>query len=468
MVAELKRKYIGSRSFYRGALAVALPIMIQNGITNFVSLLDNIMIGQVGTEAMTGVAIVNQLIFVFNLAIFGAVSGAGIFGAQFFGNGDAKGMRATLRYKLMISAIIISLGTVVFLVFGDTLISLYLSGEGSVAEIAASMKYARQYLMIMLVGFIPFAFSQCYSGTLRETGETILPMKSGVTSVLVNLVLNAVLIYGLLGFPAMGVVGAAIATVIARFTEAGIVIFWTHSHREKNKFIKGLYKSFRVPGKLALDITMKGLPLLLNETFWALGIAVLAQSYSTRGYDVVSAVNITSTITNVFGVSFMAMGLSIGIIIGQLLGAGKFEEAAEADTKLITFSVLVCIGAAFIMVLVAPFFPHIYKTSDSIRELASQLILIAAVLMPINALANACYFTLRSGGKVWITVLFDSVYVWLVPVPVAFLLSRYTVVPVVALYFICLFLEIGKCFIGITAIKKGIWINNVVNNQKTE
>jgi putative MATE family efflux protein len=468
MVAELKRKYIGSRSFYRSALVVAMPIMIQTGITNFVSLLDNIMVGRIGTEAMTGVAIVNQLIFVLNLAIFGAVSGAGIFGAQFYGSGDHRGVRATLRYKLIISALIIALGTAVLLIFGDRLISLYLSGEGSEAEIAASKAYAKQYLMIMLFGLAPFAAAQCYSGTLRETGETMLPMKSGVASVMVNLVFNTILIYGLFGMPALGASGAAAATVISRFVEAFIVISWTHRHIEKNRFAEGLWKSMSIPRRLALDITWKGLPLLFNETFWAAGMAVLAQCYSTRGYDVVSAVNITSTITNVFGVSFMAMGMSIGIIIGQMLGAGKYDEAVAADRKLITFSVAVCIVAAVLMAAAAPFFPQIYNTSDSIRNLAVRMILAAAVCMPVNALANACYFTLRSGGKVWITVLFDSVYVWVFSVPVAFILSRFTSIPVVPLYFTCLSLEIGKCIIGVTMIRKGIWINNIVENQRTE
>ncbi len=468
MITELKHKYIGSRSFYRQALVVALPIMIQNGISNFVSLLDNIMVGRVGTEAMTGVAIVNQLIFVFNLAIFGAVSGAGIFGAQFFGSGDHKGLRATLRYKLIISALIVALGIAVFLLFGEKLISLYLSGEGTPAEIAQSMVYAKQYLLIMLFGLVPFSVTQCYSGTLRETGETMLPMKAGVAAVLVNLVFNAILIYGLFGVPALGAAGAAIATVISRFVEAGIVMGWTHKHRERNKFAQGLYESFSVPKKLVHDITKKGLPLLFNETFWGAGMATLAQCYSTRGYDVVSAVNINSTITNLFSVTVMAMGMSIGIIAGQLLGAGKYDEAVEADRKLIVFSVGVCSVTAVLMAVVAPFFPQIYNTSDNIRDLASKLIFIAAFSMPINALANACYFTLRSGGKVWVTVLFDSVYTWLVQVAAVFIFSRFTQVPMTGLYFICMMLEIGKCVVGIIMIKKRVWINNLVMDQKAE
>ena len=199
MHSSLRKKYIGNAAFYKMALAVAIPIMIQNGITNFVSLLDNIMVGRVGTEQMTGVAIVNQLIFVFNLAIFGAVSGAGIFGAQYYGKGDWDGVRQTFRFKLLVCTALTVLGACIFLLFGEDLILLYLKGDGSPEQIAASLGYAKEYLLIMLVGFIPFTLSQCYSGTLRETGQTVVPMVSGVVSVVVNLCFNTLLIFGYLG-----------------------------------------------------------------------------------------------------------------------------------------------------------------------------------------------------------------------------------------------------------------------------
>lgn len=463
MLQRWKNRYIGDKAFYRMTLAIAVPIMIQNGISNFVSMLDNIMVGRVGTEQMTGVAIVNQLIFVFNLMIFGAVSGAGIFGAQFYGNDDHKGVRDTFRFKLISCALLTVLGAVVFLFFGDELIRLYLQGEGTPEQIEASFGYAKQYLYIMLVGLVPFFVSQCYASTLRETGETVLPMVSGIVAVLVNLCFNFVLIFGFFGFPALGAAGAAIATVISRFVEATIVIIFTHRNKAKYRFIEGAYKSFRVPGTLVAGILQKGIPLLLNETLWAGGMAVLNQCYSVRGYDVVSAVNISSTITNVFNVSFIAMGSAIGIIIGQMLGAGKTEEAVDADRKLVLFSVISCLLFAVVLFAIAPLFPKIYEANETIRAMAADFIRIAACCMPIGALANACYFTLRSGGKTFITILFDSCYVWIIVVPLAYCLSRFTSLPIVPLFFCCQFIEIGKCIVGLIMIKSGIWIQKIVN-----
>jgi len=463
MLQKLKKRYVGDKAFYRMTLGIAVPIMIQNGISNFVSMLDNIMVGNVSAEQMSGVSIVNQLIFVFNLMIFGAVSGAGIFGAQFYGSGDTKGVRDTFRFKLLSCGLLTALGILIFLGFGDVLIRQYLQGEGDITQIEACFGYAKLYLLIMLVGFIPFYVCQCYASTLRETGETILPMVSGIVAVAVNLCLNAVLIFGMFGFPAMGAAGAAVATVISRFVEAAIVIIAVHRKKKTYSFIVGAYKSLKVPGSLVKGILQKGIPLLLNETLWAGGMAVLNQCYSVRGFDVVSAVNISSTISNVFNVSFIAMGSAIGIIIGQMLGAGKTEEAVDADRKLIAFSIVSCLLFAVVLFVLAPFFPLIYKeVGANSHVMATSFMRIAACCMPIGAYANAAYFTLRSGGKTFITILFDSCYVWLLVVPLAYCLSRFTSLPIVPLFFCCQFIEIGKCIIGAIMIKSGIWIQKIV------
>ena len=223
------KRYIGDRAFYRRVMVVVLPIIIQNAITNFVSLLDNIMVGQVGTLQMSGVSIVNQLLFVFNLCIFGAASGAGIFTAQFFGSKDIQGVRYTFRFKLISCLLLTVVGCGVFLLAGDFLIGLYLQGEGDPADAAAALECGRRYLKVMLVGLLPFALSNAYSSTLRETGQTVVPMAAGVTAVFVNLFFNYILIFGKLGAPALGVEGAAWATVISRFVELGVVVTYTHN-----------------------------------------------------------------------------------------------------------------------------------------------------------------------------------------------------------------------------------------------
>lgn len=456
------RKYIGDKKFYKRVLALTIPIMVQNGITNFVNMLDNVMVGRVGTVQMTGVAVSNQLIFVFNLLIFGAISGAGIFGAQYFGNGDNKGVRDTFRFKVVFCTFMTVLASLLFIFKGEPLISLYLKGDGDATDIANSMQYAKNYLLIMVIGFIPYTVAQCYSSTLRETEHAVLPMTAGIVAVCVNLFLNYVLIFGHFGAPKLGVEGAAIATVISRFAELFIVAFWTYLHKYDNPFIIGAFISFRVPVKLVKQIFSKGLPLMVNETLWALGIAMLNQRYSILGFDVVSANNICQTFSNVFSVVFISVGAAIGIILGQLLGAGRNQEAKLSSAKLITFSVAASVLVAAAYFFTAKYIPDIYNTNDSVKGIATALMQIYALTMPIDAFANATYFTLRSGGKVFITMLFDSISIFLVPLPAAFILTTFTSISIIPLYLTCQLLNLVKCIGGYILVKKGVWIKNIV------
>lgn len=456
------RKYIGDKSFYRMVLLIVVPVIIQNGITNFVSLLDNIMVGQVGTEQMSGVAIVNQFMTVFNICIFGGVSSAGIFTAQYYGQGSQEGVRNTFRFKFIVCILLTAAATALFLAAGDRLIMLYLHEGAQSGDIAKTLEYGKEYLAVIIFGIVPYAVSQTYASTLRETGETLLPMKAGIFAVLVNLLGNYLLIFGKFGFPALGAVGAAIATDIARVVECVILVCWTYGHRKEHPFIEGAYRTMKIPGDLTANIIKKGIPIMLNEIAWSTGQAFLMQCYSVRGLSVVAALNISSTVSNLFNVVFLSMGGAIAIIVGQLLGAGKMEEAKDTDRKLLFFTVSTCFVFGSLLAMISPFFPLIYNTTQEVQSLATKFILIAAACMPLYAFMHGCYFTLRSGGKTWITVLFDSVYVWAADIPLAYVLAHFTGLPIVLVYLSCQLIETLKCILGYILVKKGIWLQNIV------
>ncbi len=458
------RKYIGGRAFYWRLFTIMLPILVQNVITNFVSLLDNVMVGQVGTEPMSGVAIVNQLLFVFNLCIFGGLAGAGILTAQFYGRGDSRGVADTFRAKLYI-ALVAALGfTVFFLTAGTTLILQFIHEGGEKLDLAATLTHARAYLRIMLFQIPPFALQMAYSSTLRETGETVLPMKAGIAAVIINLVLNYILIFGRLGMPALGVEGAAIATVIARYAECSVILLWTHHHRERNPFLETAFATWRIPVQLLRRILVMGFPLLLNELLWSSSMAILNQCYSMRGLEVVSAVNISSTVSNLFFCAFLSMGNATAIIVGQLLGAGELERAVDEDRKLIAFSVAMCTVVGVLMAFLAPLAPRLYNTSDNIRHIASHLLLVVAVMMPLHAFTNSCYFTLRAGGQVIITLLFDSLYQWVMVLPLAFLLSRFTALSILPMFIAVQCMELTKCCLGFYLVRRRKWVRDLVRN----
>lgn len=458
------KKYIGTKEFYKMVLLIAVPIMIQNGFTNLVNMVDNVMVGRVGTDEMNGVSIVNQLLMVYNLSIFGGLSGAGIYTSQYFGKRDSEGVKSIFRIKLLIALFIAVSGMAILYFLREPLIYNFLHDGSVTGNIDKTYAFAESYLKIMLVGLLPFSLSQCYTSTMRETGETMPPMYAGIMAVIINLSLNGILIYGLFGAPALGVKGAAIATVTSRFAECFFVLIYAKIKKEKNSFAQHVFNNFKIPAKLIKNTLITALPLFVNEFLWAAGMTFLAQSYSTRGLATVAAVSICNTVVNLFNIVFLSLGSSISIIIGQLLGAGRLSEAKETDTKLLVFSVACSTLTAAIMALAAQFFPMIYKTSEEVKILARDFIIISSILMPFDAFTNASYFTLRSGGKTGITFIFDGGYIWAVAVPLAYCLSHFTSLGPVGLFFFCQLQTVLKALIGFIFVKSDMWIVNMVKD----
>lgn len=458
------KSVIGEKTLYKRIFIFAIPIMIQQGITHFVNMLDNVMVGTVGQAQSTGVAVSNQLMFVFNLCIFGAISGAGIFTAQYFGKGDLEGVKQTFRFKIIFCLLLAAAGISLFCLKGEDLIMLYLNKDDNAELAARSLGLAESYLYIMVIGLVPYTISQCYGSTLREAGQSTVPMAAGIAAVAVNLSLNYVLIFGKLGAPKLGVNGAAVATVISRFVELAVLVAYTFIKRQKCIFILDAWKSPYISFSLIGEIFKKGMPLMLNESLWASGIATVNKYYSQRGLDVVAANNISQTFFNVFSVAFMSVGVAIGILLGHDLGGGKNREKIKTEAfKSIFFSVFVSAVIAVVYAVCAIFIPRIYNVSDNARGIATHLMQVTALTMPLDAFAHASYFTLRSGGKVIITLIFDSFFVWGVTVTAAAVLINYTSLGIITVYFICQALNIIKCALGFVFVKRGSWIKNIIS-----
>lgn len=464
---RLRPKLIGDRAFYAEVVSIVVPIIIQNTVSNVVSLLDNVMVGRVGTLQMSAVAIVNQLLFVFNLCIFGGLAGAGIFATQFAGAKDDEGVRHCFRMKWYIALAMLAAACCVFLAMPQKLITSYLAQGTDAADAASTLAYGMDYLMVMLAGLLPFAVSQIYAGTLREVGETKLPMLASIIGILVNLVFNYLLIFGSFGFPKLGVTGAAIATVLSRYVEMTIIVVYTHLRSTRYPFIRGAYRSPYVPGRLVGDIMRRGMPLLVNEFLWSSGMAVLLQCYSVRGLDVVAACNISNTVSNLFKVVFLSMGNAVAIMVGQALGADETQRAKDTAWRLIALAVASNLVMSGLLIALSPVIPHIYNTEQHVRDIAAQLLCVVAVMMPMYSFCHCCYFTLRSGGRTIITFLFDSCFTWCLNVPLAYVLGYYTQLQIVPFYFAVQALELVKCVVGFIMVKKGVWIRNIVADKET-
>ncbi len=461
-------RYIGNRQFYKMVFTITIPILLQNFITNFVNMVDNIMVGSIGTEQMAGVSIVNQLIFIFNITIFGAVSGAGIFTAQYFGKKDIDGVRNTVRFKLVVCAAVTVVAVALLLFLGEPLINLFLHDGSYDCDLEKTLAFGKEYLWIIVIGLLPSALTNVYASTLRETGETFVPMAVSFAAVGINCLFNYFLIFGTFGFPQLGVAGAAIATVMARFFECIAIIWYAMAKRNKYTFFQKIYRHFTIPKRLFVNILKKGMPLLVNECLWAIGMSLLSMSYSMHGLAVVAGISISSTVTNLFNMVFMAFGTSIGIVVGQLLGADQFEEAVDVDRKMIALSIFVSILVAAVVFFAGSFFPMLYNTTQESKELALYFIRVSACFMPIVSFMHATYFTLRSGGKVWITFLFDSVFILCINVPMAFLLYSVFHLSIWVIFPLIQAMDLLKCIFGFILIKRRVWVHNIVNQQENE
>ena len=460
----MRNRFLGTRAFYLSVLRLLVPIIIQQFITNFVSLLDNIMVGRLGTEAISAASIANSVLMVFMLAIFGGLSGISIYGAQFFGKGDMDGMRHAMRLKVLFSLICSVLGIAAYALWGESFIRSFLQGESNGGDLALALREGKAYLTIMLWGQVPFALVQAYASTLRESGETVVPMVAGVCAIITNLFLNWVLIFGHLGAPALGVQGAAIATVISRYAEMAIVLIYAHRHPGRYPYIQGLYRSLRIPSSMIRRVLPTAAPLLVNEILWSLGMTFINQLYSSRGLNAVAALNINGTAWNLFCVIMFAMGSAVSIMVGQRLGAGQMKEAREVDRQLIFLTEVIHVIIGIAMILAAPYIPRLYNVSEDVRDLTRQLLIVAGLSLPLHSFAHVCYFTIRSGGRTVITFLFDAVYTWAVTVLLAFLLTRFTDMTIIQIYACVQFIDIVKLVIGLFMLRSDFWARNVVSN----
>ncbi len=458
----LKECLFGDAQFYRRVATVVVPMIVQNTLSNIVGLLDNIMVGQVGTLPMSSVAIVNQILFIFYLCIWGSLAGAGIYSTQFFGKGDMDGVRYSIRFKLLTAITIFTVAAFILHYLGPDIISLYISADTPGADRAETMGYAVGYLGIMIVGLAPFSLTQVYASAMRESGKTTLPMIASMTAMVINFIFNALLIFGLFGLPKMGVLGAALATVISRFTELLIVVYGAHRAGTQYGFFKGLYRHFTIPGNLVFPILTKSLPLLGNEFLWSLAQASLLQAYSVRGIAIIAAMNICGTVSQIFNEVFLSIGNSTGIIVGQELGADRLINARRSAWRMAALSIMSTFVMGSLLALAAPIIPQIYNTSDEIKHLATQCIWVLAFCMPIHAYANVSYFTMRSGGKTAVTFLFDSCFAWVVSVPTAYVLSRFTTLPALYVFMAVSLIELLKSIIGFCLVKSGVWVRNIV------
>ena len=452
------RSLIGSRVFYKRLFQVSLPIVLQQLLTSSLQLIDNLMVGSLGESSINSVSVVNQLYFVIILITFGALGGAGIFTAQYFGSGEVEKLKETFRFKLIVALMLVILSVFVFSVFGPFLIGLFTENEVTLAG-------GMDYLNIVKWSMLPWAFSIAISTTFREIGVTKVLLYITIAAILTNTGLNYLLIFGKFGFPALGVEGAAYGTLASRFVEFGLMmILLVKKGKIFNTRVKDIFKIEKVVLK---GIIIMAIPLLLNEFFWSMGQTMFMQSYSTRGDISLAAMTITGAISQLVFVTFGGIGTGIAVLVGNTLGKNMLEEAKDNAKKVIAFAVVFAFFTGLILFGLSFFIVDLYDVSEATKILAGKNIRINAIFIPVFSFNVSMYFTLRSGGDTRSTMLMDSGYMWVIQVPLIFILARVTNLNVVMLFLIVQGLELPKSIFALSRYRKENWVRNLATKNET-
>ncbi len=446
------KKIIGTKNFYKKVIAVSLPVVIQQLITASVQLVDNVMVGRLGESAISSVAVVNQLYFVVIIVAFGIIGGAGIYSAQYFGSKDYEKLKESFRFKLSAAILLAVIAFTVFSVFGEQLISIFTSNETTIENGLAYLKITRFNILPMLISF-------AIASTFREIGLPKLMLKISVMAILVNTVLNYLLIFGSFGFPELGVVGAAYATLIARFLEVGLLLLLVK--RRGKVFATKFRRIFKIEKAVLASILIVALPMMLNETMWSVGQTAFLKAYSTRGDSALAAFNISSAVSQLVFIVFGAMSTAVAVMVGNTLGANKLEEAKDNAVKLIAFSVFVAFIFGLLLIVGSFFIPNLYDVSESTREIVAFNIRVNGVFIPVFAFNMGLFFVIRAGGDTKSTLLMDAVFMWVVSVPMALGLAYFTKMDVRIMFLIIQANDIPKGVFAIVRYRKGNWVRNL-------
>lgn len=452
------RSFIGDRHFYKRLFAISLPIVLQQLLTSSLQLIDNLMVGDLGELAIGSVSVVNQLYFVIILITFGALGGAGIFTAQYFGSKEEEKLKQTFRFKLIVALLLVILSIVVFSVLGEYLIGFFTENQVTIAG-------GMDYLNIVKWSMLPWAFSIAISTTFREIGTTKPLLWITLGAIITNTVLNYLLIFGNFGFPNLGIEGAAYATLASRFVE--FLLMFVLLIRKGKIFNTKIKDVFKIDALILKAIIIMALPLLLNEFFWSMGQTMFLQSYSTRGDSALAAMNITNAISQLVFVTFGGIGTGIAVMVGNTLGMNQLEVAKDNAKKVIAFAVAFAFVTGMMLFILSFFILDLYDITETTKRIAANNIRINAIFIPVYSFNVSMYFTLRAGGDTRSTMMMDSGYMWVVQVPLIFILARVTNLNVIMLFLIVQLLELPKSVFALSRYKKENWVRNLaIENQE--
>ena len=447
--------YKKNLDFYKLLITISIPIVIQNLISSSLNLVDNVMIGQLGETYIAATGLANQIYFIMTLILFGGNSGISIYIAQYWGKKETDKIKSVLSIGLLFAVFVSAIFFIIGFVFPTQTLAL-MSKDTAVVRLGAS------YMRIVSLSYVITAISFAFGFSSRSVGHPKLPMMAAVISLMINTVLNYILIFGKFGFPAMGIEGAAIATLIARVVEFIIVLSGIY------KTIPVLAVSFKnfftISSELVKKVGKTAFPVILNEGFWSLGMTAYALVYARIGTEAVAAVMITNTVNNLFMVVGFGLGNASSVMLGNTLGAGEIDKAIDYNKKFLALSILCGIVVGGLIMAIGPFLVrNLYQLTPESYDITLKTLFILALFMSFKFYNTIIVIgTLRSGGDTVYSMAMEITSVWLIGVPLAalggfvFKLPVYWVVAMVNIE------EVFKVLIGLPRLLSNKWAKRLV------
>lgn len=453
MHRELKLYSRMDREFLSKMLRLALPIMFQSLITSSLNMADTVMVGKLGEVEIAAVGIANQYFFIFSMILTGLCGGCSVFISQYWGKKDLANIKRMLGLGL-ISVLIISIA---FMAVGfinpGGIISIF-NKDSTVIDLGG------KYLFIVLFSYIFTGITFIYSYSLRSIGDTVAPLLVNIVTLFTNIFLNYVLIFGKFGAPALGVEGAAIATLIARVIEAIVLLFIVY--RTKGVFAAGLKELIDLNKDFAKRSYGIILPVLLNDVFWAMGSLIYSIVYGRMGTEATASVQICNTVSNMFMVVAFGLSNSSAIMIGNSIGEGKEEEAIDYSKKFIQASFVVSIILGLALALTAPLILNLFNVSSGVRSSTLIMLYVISIIFFVRFTGMIIIVgILRGAGDARSALMIEGFTMWFIGVPLTIMGAFLFKLPVHLVYALAILEEITKLILGLIRLKSQRWINNV-------
>ncbi len=443
------------REFFKAMLAIALPIALQNLISSSLNMVDTVMIGRLGEIEIAAVGLANQYFFLMVLVLFGVNSGAAIFTSQYWGKNDLPNIKRVMGIMLLIGGGVSILFSAAAFLVPHLILSIF-------TEDLKVIQLGSDYLRIVSLSYFITAVSFTYSFTLRSVGQAKLPMVISAVSLLCNTVLNYILIFGGLGFPKMGVAGAALATLLSRAVELALILFIVYG--QKMDVAAKLKEMLDIPAPLFKQYIKTGLPVILNEGFWSLGMTMYTVAYARISTEAIASVQIANTVQSVFMVVAFGLGNACAVLLGNAIGARENEKAIDYAVKFSVLGPLVGVLLGLILVLSSGLILSFFKISPEVYHNAKYILYTMAFFISFRIFNTILIIgVLRSGGDTTFSLIIELSTVWLFGVPMAFIGAMLLQLPVYWVVALVSCEEVIKAFIGVPRVVSKKWLKNVVD-----